>query len=142
MSSSDLRERALDAERARRADLLPPGAACEACGEDDPLLLDGDAALVLCADDAAIDRGRELVDEHHLAGRRWDIVLDLTPNWHRVVTALQRLEGEVTHGNMAEVLYGMAYLNIAVADHVARIEKKGAKPRVGRARSASRSDRA
>jgi len=100
------------------------GAACEACGEEDLLLLDGDAALVLCADDAAIDQGREMAEEHHLAGGGWDIVLDLTPNWHRVVTALQHLQRGVTHGKMAELLYGIAYLIIAIADHLNQIERK------------------
>ena len=118
----------LDAERAQRATLLPPGARCEACGEDDPLTLDGDASLLLCADDAAIDQGRENAEEHHLAGRRWKIVLDLNPNWHRIVTALQHLQRGVTHGRMAELLYGIAYLIITVADYVNRLEKKGKKP--------------
>ena len=127
MSSSDSHERALDAERARRAGLLPPGATCEACGEDDPLLLDGDAALVLCADDAAIDQRREMAEQHHLARRGWDIVLDLTPNWHRVITALQHLQRGVTHGKMAELLYGIAYLIIAIADHLDKIEQRGGK---------------
>jgi hypothetical protein len=54
-------------------------------------------------------------------------VLDLTPNWHRVVTALQRMERGVTHGKMAELLYGLAYLIIAIADHVDRLEKAKAK---------------
>ena len=54
-------------------------------------------------------------------------MLDLTPNWHRVVTALQRMERGVTHGKMAELLYGLAYLIIAIADHVDRLEKAKAK---------------
>lgn len=119
--------RELDAERARRADLLPPGAACEACDVDDPLVLDADASLVLCADDAAIDQRREPVERHHLAMRRWNIVLDLTPNWHRVVTALQRMHDGVTHGKMAELLRGIAYLIIAIADYLDQLEKKGAR---------------
>ena len=129
MSSSSSREHALDAERRRRATLFPPGAACEACGEPDPLLLDADLAMVLCADDAAIDQERDPAEEHHLAGRRWKIVLDLTPNWHRVVTALQRMERGVTRGKMAELLYGLAYLIIAIADYVDRLEKAKGKRR-------------
>jgi hypothetical protein len=123
MSSPSPREHALDAERRRHASLLPPGAACDACGEPDPLLLDADLAMVLCADDAAIDQRRDPVESHHLAGRRWKIGLDLTPNWHRIVTALQRMERGVTHGKMAELLYGLAYLIIAIADYVDRLEK-------------------
>lgn len=80
----------LEAERFRRASLLPASAACEACHTSDPLILDGDAARLLCADDAAIDARRELVDCHHLAGKRWPIVLDVSPNWHRILTTLQR----------------------------------------------------
>jgi hypothetical protein len=80
----------LEAERFQRASLLPAGAVCEACSASDPLLLDGNAARVLCADDAAIDARRELLDEHHLAGRPWPIVLNVSPNWHRILTALQR----------------------------------------------------
>jgi hypothetical protein len=129
MSSPSSHEHALDAERRRRASLLPPGAACEACGEPDSVLLDADLAMVLCADDAAIDQGRDSVESHHLAGRRWKIVLDLTPNWHRVVTALQRMERGVTHGKMAELLYGLAYLIIAIADYVDRLEKAKGKRR-------------
>ena len=78
MSSPTSHERCLDAERRRRASLLPPNAICEACGEDDPLLLETNVAMVLCADDAAIDRRQERSQRHHLASRLWSIVLDLT----------------------------------------------------------------
>ena len=100
-----------------------------ACGEDDPLMLDGDASLVLCADDAAIDQRREPIEQHHVARHGWDIVLDLTPNWHRIVTALQHLGRGVTHGRMAELLRCIAYLILAVADHVDHIESGAAKKR-------------
>jgi hypothetical protein len=37
------------------------------------------------------------------------------------------MERGVTHGKMAELLYGLAYLIIAIADHVDRLEKAKAK---------------
>jgi hypothetical protein len=126
MSLRPSRERALDAERHRRASLLPPNTACEACGEDDLLLLDADVSMVLCADDAAISRREELAQRHHIADHRWPIVLDLTPNWHRVVTALQHLQRGITHGKIAELLYGIAHLIIAIADYLDQLEKKSA----------------
>ena len=48
----------LDDERARCAATLPAGAACEACGEDDPLVLNSDDRMILCAECDAIARGR------------------------------------------------------------------------------------
>lgn len=125
VSSRSSREHDLDAERRRRATLLPPNAACEACGESDPLLLDGDLAMVLCADDAAIDQRRESVERHHLGRRRWSIVLDLTPNWHRIVSTLQRVRGRISQSLMAELLYGIADLIYAIADHLKHSEEKG-----------------
>lgn len=120
---------ALDAERARRATLLPPGAACEACGEDDPLMLDGDAALVLCADDAAFDQSRDSSERHHLAGHRWNIVLDLTPNWHRVVTALQRVRNGTQDGDVSEIFFGLGDINYLIGDFFKRREQKRGKQR-------------
>jgi hypothetical protein len=139
MSSPSSREHDLDAERQRRASLLPPNAACEACGDPDPLLLDADVSLVLCADDAAIDQGRESVERHHLGRRGWNIVLDLTPNWHRVLSTLQRLRGRMTNCLMAELLYGIADLIYAIADYLKNREK-GEADTDGRARARVRSD--
>ena len=44
----------LDDERARCAATLPAGAACEACGEGDPLVLNSDDRMILCAECDAI----------------------------------------------------------------------------------------
>ncbi len=112
----------LDAERARRAALLPPDAACEACGESDPLVLEADAACVLCADDAALNCRRQPVERHHLAGRPWPIVLDLTPNWHRILSTLQRARPR--GGKLAvALLRGLADLTYAIADFLDRPER-------------------
>ncbi len=109
---------ALAAERKRRAALLPAASACEDCGATDTLVLDADLAQIRCADHAA-SVGRE---QHHLGGRRWKIVLDLTPNWHRIVSALQRLRKGVSTGKMAELLYGIGDLIYAIADYVNQCE--------------------
>jgi len=114
----------LEAERSRRAALLPPDASCEACGEPDPLKLDADAATVLCADDAAIACGRELVERHHLAGRSWPIVLDLTPNWHRIVSTLQRAR-RTDHKFVVALLCGIADLIYAIADFLRGDQSRG-----------------
>ena len=105
----------LDAERAQRAALLPPGAACEACCETDPLKLDANAARVLCADHAGGPTER-----HHLAGRLRQIVLDLTPNWHRIVTVLQRTRREEDTSLSVALLCGIADLLYAIADYLRR----------------------
>ena len=126
VSSRNSREHDLDAERRRRASLLPPHAACEACGETDPLLLDADLSMVLCADDAAIDQGREPIEEHHLGGRSWKIVLHLTPNWHRVFSALQRLRKGMSHGDIAELFCGLGDMMYAIADYLKKPEEGAA----------------
>jgi hypothetical protein len=104
----------------RRASLLPPGSACEICGTTDTLKLDANLAPIRCADHSAMSDGRP--ESHHIGGRGWDIVLDLTPNWHRIVTALQRIRKGATNGRFSELLYGIAELIYAIADHVAQNE--------------------
>jgi hypothetical protein len=115
---------ALAAERKRRAALLPPNAACGRCGTTDPAKLDANLAPILCADHAAEASGKRRFERHHLGGRGWDIVLDLTPNWHRVVTALQRMRESADSGRMSELLYGLSELNAAIGDHLEEMEKE------------------
>ena len=105
----------LEAERHRRTGLLPPDAQCEVCGEADPLVLEADASILLCADHAAVASGREPVEEHHLAGRPWLIVLNLTSNWHRIVSTLQRAKPKSPNFTV-ELLRGIAYLIWTIAD--------------------------
>jgi len=82
----------LNAERARRAALLPENASCEACGEADPLVLNSDERMILCAEHAAIRHGRSPIEEHHVAGRRYSAVTIFVPlNVHRRLTVMQRL---------------------------------------------------
>jgi hypothetical protein len=114
---------ALAAERKCRAALLPPGSGCVDCGTTDPLALDANLAPVRCADHAAAAAGKKRFERHHLGKRLWTIVLDLTPNWHRIVTALQRMRKGTSHAKMAELLYGIADLIYAIADEVARCEE-------------------
>jgi len=84
--------RHLDDERARCAAMLPEGAACEACGEDDPLALNTDDRMILCAECDAIRRGKRPIEEHHVAGRRSSSVAFWVPaNLHRRLTAMQRV---------------------------------------------------
>lgn len=87
-------------------------------------MLDDDAATVLCADHAAARNGRSATEQHHLGKRGWPIVLDLTPNWHRILSALQRMRKGGTKGSVAELLYGIADLIYAVADYVNQKEAK------------------
>ena len=114
---------AIAAERNRRAALLPPGSTCKDCGTPDALKLDANLAPIRCADHAALAGEKKLAERHHIGGRRWNIVLDLTPNWHRIVTALQRMRKGATHGKIAELLYGIGDLIYAIADYVARQEE-------------------
>jgi hypothetical protein len=83
---------ALNAERARRAALLPEGASCEVCGESDSIVLNCDGRMTLCAEHAAIRQGRRSIEEHHVAGRRYSAVTIFVPlNLHRRLTVMQRL---------------------------------------------------
>ncbi len=91
-------------------------------GTTDTAKLDAGLAPILCADHAAEASGKSQTERHHLAGRRWNIVLDLTPNWHRIVSALQRMRKGVKHGNMAELLYGIGDLIYLIADYVSGME--------------------
>lgn len=115
---------ALAAERRRRAALLPPGSACGDCGTTDTLLLDANLAPIRCADDAASAAGKKLVERHHLGKRLWNVVVDLTPNWHRILSALQRMRKDPTAGKFAELLHGIADLIHALADQLARYEEE------------------
>jgi hypothetical protein len=82
----------LNAERARRAALLPEGASCEVCGEGDPIVLNSDERMILCAEHAAIRQNRSAVEEHHVASRRYSGVTIFVPlNLHRRLTVLQRI---------------------------------------------------
>lgn len=82
----------LDDERARCAAMLPVGAACEACGERDPLALNCDDRMILCAECGAVRSGRTPMEEHHVAGRRYSAVtLWVFANLHRRLTAMQRV---------------------------------------------------
>lgn len=82
----------LDGERARCAAMLPANAACETCGVNDPLVLNSDDRMILCAECDAIRDGRSPMEAHHVAGRRYSAVTLLVPaNLHRRLTAMQRV---------------------------------------------------
>jgi hypothetical protein len=79
---------------------------------------------VLCADDATIAEERAPVERHHLVGRRWPIVLDLTANWHRIVSVLQRNRRR-DNRFVVELLRGIADLIYAIADFLAGPQPHG-----------------
>lgn len=89
----------LNAERGRRAALLPENASCEDCGEPDPIALNSDERMILCAEHAAIRQGRSAIEEHHVAGRRYSAVTIFVPlNLHRRLTAMQRIRARAKLG--------------------------------------------
>ncbi len=97
-------------------------------------MLDADAATVLCADHAALRDGRSPVERHHLGGRGWNIVLDVTPNWHRVLSALQRMRKSVTKESTAELMFGLGDLHYAIGDYLERKEDDEAAKNPGSSR--------
>ena len=81
----------LDAQRARRAAMLPPNAGCAVCGERDPLVLVPDHRRILCADHDAIRRGRAPLERQHVAGQQhgpWMVYV--SANLHRRLTLRER----------------------------------------------------
>jgi hypothetical protein len=87
----------LAAERLRRANLFPPGARCEDCGERDPIVLDAsNVCHILCAEHSAIRQGKSPTEEHHVAGWRYSAVTMVIPaNMHRRLTAMQRVRAKL-----------------------------------------------
>lgn len=118
----------LEAARFGRSFLLPPCARCEVCGESDPLKLEADASRILCADHRAVAAGRPAFEQHHIGGRGWFIVADVTPNLHRVLSTLQRVHKDEP-GSTEELLDDLADIIHAVADDVRQQKKvKASKP--------------
>jgi hypothetical protein len=82
----------LDTARERRKTLFPAGSFCEDCEEHDPLVLIPDIRNVLCGDCRAIRDGLAPIEKHHIAGKRYSsLVVPVSVNMHRRLTALQRL---------------------------------------------------
>lgn len=78
------------------------GAACVACGFDDPVALQGDPKRPLCYECAARKAGRSPVELHHLLGRRADEGATATPgNMHRVLSDAQLDWPEAVRNNAA-----------------------------------------
>jgi hypothetical protein len=114
----------LAAERKRREALLPPKPVCERCAATDTLVLDADLSELLCADCGAQTYGSPVIEQHHIGGRRWPFVIDLTPNWHRIITALQRMRKGMKNGEMSELLFGIGDLIYGIGDEVAKLERE------------------
>lgn len=75
--------------------------------------------MPLCADDAAINRRQEPYESHHLAGRPHPIVMDVSVNWHRVMSAMQRARPKASPFE-ASLLTVLADLLLAIVGFLRR----------------------
>ena len=70
---------------------FPTDACCADCGERHRLLLCRSGQAVVCYGCRVERRGRPPRELHHLGGRPGDLTVPVTPNLHRLLTALQEL---------------------------------------------------
>jgi hypothetical protein len=97
--------------RALREEFFEPGARCAACGERDSIVFNSDARMILCGNCAAIARGLAPIEEHHVAGKRYDsLTLPVSVNTHRRLSALQRAWSRRLRGLPAATARAVALL--------------------------------
>lgn len=102
-------KRLLQVERRKRASLFPPDSSCARCGLRDVLVFEQQHGIILCADCAAIERGKAPLEGHHVFSKRTPLIIAVSANEHRIFNLLQRWRGPSVDP-ISRTPYGLAEL--------------------------------